>query len=348
MVDAALRAAGHRSARYTSPHLVDLAERFVIDGRPVEREPLIEAVSAVLDAAGSLQRDGVLQAPATFFEATTATAFELFRRAKVEIAVLEVGLGGRLDATNVITPLVCAITSIAFDHEKYLGSTLREIAVEKAGIIKPGVPVVVGELEADALSAIEGIARQRGAEVIRTSPRDVGSLAVGLPGKASTRERGDCRQGAPDAQRARVPVDEAAIRSGVADPGWPGRLDRRRLADGREVLLDAAHNPAGAAALASYLQEQSMEGLPLVFGVMRDKDVDGMLRALAPAVGHIVLTRASTPRSADPVALAERVRAIAPELGWTIESSPAAALEAAGACRRGSWSPDRSFSSATS
>src|SRR5256885_1854295 len=144
MVDAALRAAGHRSARYTSPHLVDLCERFVIDGRPVSTGALAAAVSDVRDVIDRLHASGALDVHPTFFEVTTAVAFELFRRAEVTIAVLEVGLGGRLDATNVVSPIVTAITSIAFDHQKYLGTSLREIAIEKAGIIKPGVAVVLG------------------------------------------------------------------------------------------------------------------------------------------------------------------------------------------------------------
>lgn len=329
MVDAALRAAGYRSARYTSPHLIDVTERFVIDGRPVTPARLEDAVAAILDAAASLQREGVLKAPPTFFEAATATAFELFRRAGVEIAVLEVGLGGRLDATNVVTPLVCAITSIAFDHEAYLGSTLREIAVEKAGIIKHSVPVVVGELAEEAMAAIEAVARERGAPVIRSSPRDVTAYAVGLPGRHQRANAAVALKVLEILDARGWSLDAAAVGAGLADPGWPGRLDRRHLADGREVLLDAAHNPAGAAALASYLREQSMAGLPLVFGVMRDKDVDGILGVLTPSIGHIVLTRASNPRSADPAALAERVRTIAPSLGWSIETSAAAALEAA-------------------
>src|SRR5262249_51672579 len=167
MVDAALSAAGHRSARYTSPHLLDLAERFVIDGRPVEQPDLVATVGVVREAAGRLLARGVLEAPPTFFEATTATAFELFRRAEVEVAVCEVGLGGRLDATNVVSPLVTAITSIAHDHQQYLGTTLAEIAFEKAGIIKPQVPVVVGDLDARAAEVIERVAAERAARLVR-------------------------------------------------------------------------------------------------------------------------------------------------------------------------------------
>src|SRR6185436_5400886 len=142
-VDAALRAAGHRAARYTSPHLVDLTERFAVDGKPVSQAELVAVIEHLRSRIEELIAAGTLQAQPTFFEVTTAAALELFRRAHVDVAVLEVGLGGRLDATNVITPRVTAITSIAFDHEKYLGRTLGEIAAEKAGIIKPGVPVVL-------------------------------------------------------------------------------------------------------------------------------------------------------------------------------------------------------------
>jgi dihydrofolate synthase/folylpolyglutamate synthase len=166
MVDAVLRAAGHRSARYTSPHLIDLAERFVVDGRPVGPEALGQAVRDVRDVVDLLRGRGTLQFHPTFFEVTTAVAFELFRRAGAEVAVCEVGLGGRLDATNVLEPVASAITSIGLDHQQYLGRTLPDIAVEKAGIIKPGVPLVVGRLDRPAFDAIAAVARRQGAELI--------------------------------------------------------------------------------------------------------------------------------------------------------------------------------------
>jgi len=329
MVDAALRAAGHRSARYTSPHLVDLAERFVIDGRPVAEDALVAEVAHVRETIDRLRAEGALAVQPTFFEVTTAVAFELFRRARVEIAVVEVGLGGRLDATNVISPVATAITSIAFDHQAYLGSTLREIALEKAGIIKPGVPVVVGELEPDAAAAIEQVARERGAELVRTSARDAAAFAIGLPG-AHQRGNAAIAVGLLTILDARgIVVPRQAIAAGLARPEWPGRLDWRRLPDGREVLLDAAHNPAGAAALASYLRRECGSSLPLVFAAMRDKDVTGMFRALLPAVSRLVVTRASNARSADPEILAERARAIAPELPIALEPSIDEALAAA-------------------
>jgi dihydrofolate synthase / folylpolyglutamate synthase len=352
MVDTALRCAGHRCARYTSPHLVSLAERFVIDGRAVDVAAMRAAARDVRDAIEALRADGSLQALPTFFEATTALAFELFRRAAVDVAVIEVGLGGRLDSTNVIDPVVTAITSIDFDHQQYLGSTLDAIAVEKAGIIKRGVPVVVGDLGPDAMAAVERIARERGAEIVRaragirvtrpraagiadanvfdlrTPVRDYGTLRLALRGEHQIANAIVAVRLLEqlDGCGIRVPAD--AIREGLAQVTWPGRLDHRTLAGGRELILDAAHNPAGAAALASYLTSIGGERPVLVFGAMRDKDVHGMLSALLPTVSRMIVTRASNSRSADPEALATEARAIAPSLNVEVIASPAAALAA--------------------
>jgi dihydrofolate synthase/folylpolyglutamate synthase len=346
MVDAALRAAGFNSARYTSPHLVDIRERFVVGGRPVSREALAAAVAHVRDHVDALRAAGALAVQPTFFEVTTAVAFELFRRAGAEIAVIEVGLGGRLDATNVVVPVAGAITSIAFDHQQYLGRTLREIAAEKAGIIKPGVPVVAGRVPPEADETIERVAEERGAALIRawdgvdmvrlqpdsrgervrlrTPIHDYGEIDIALKG---AHQIGNAVVAVRLLELLDVPAP--AILDGLAHVSWPGRLELRRLAGGREAILDAAHNPAGAAALASYLQEQSGHKPPLVFGAMRDKDVDDMFRALLPAVSALIATRTSNPRAADPATLAERARAIAPEIRVTVEPSPRDALAAA-------------------
>jgi dihydrofolate synthase/folylpolyglutamate synthase len=329
MVDAALRAADHRSARYTSPHLVDLTERFVIDGRPVGQDALVAAVADVRVTIDGLLAERALTVQPTFFEVTTAVAFELFRRAGVEVAVLEVGLGGRLDATNVVSPIATAITSIAFDHQKYLGSTLSAIAFEKAGIIKPGVPLVVGELEPEAAMVIERIAHERGAELIRTSARDAADFNVGLPGAHQLANAAVAARLLTILDARGISASHEAIAAGLARPEWPGRLDLRRLPDGREVLLDAAHNPAGAATLASYLRAHGGAPPPVVFAAMRDKDIAGMFAALLPAVGHLVVTRASNARSADPATLAEQARVSAPALTIAIEPIVAEALAAA-------------------
>ena len=329
MVDTALRAAGHRSARFTSPHLVDLTERFVIDGRAVSRDALFDAIADVRQAIDALRDEGILAVQPTFFEVTTAVAFELFRRAGVEVAVVEVGLGGRLDATNVVSPMATAITSIAFDHQLYLGSTLREIAIEKAGIIKPGVPVVVGVLDAEAAAAIDEVARERGAEVIRTSLGEVEGFTIGLRGSHQRANAAVARTLLAVVDARGLAVPPAAIATGLATVEWPGRLDWRRLADGREALLDAAHNPAGAVALASYLKDLPGPALPLVFAAMRDKDIRDMLSVLLPVTSRLVVTRAPMARSADPSAILTLARGIAPSLEMSAEASVGAALDRA-------------------
>ena len=342
MVETALRAAGHHTARYTSPHLVRLEERFVINGREVETSALRDGVATVRAAVESLTRRGVFDLPPTFFECATATAFELFRRRRVEIAVLEVGLGGRLDATNIVTPIATAITSIDLDHQVQLGETIEAIAREKAGIIKPGVPVVCGPLPAAASAVIGEISKARGATLIealkevrivrneQSSSVDVRSRKRGLEGVTlalSGRHQLDNAAVAvallDELANQGITVTDDAVRTGLTEAKWPGRLER--LTHGRtEILLDAAHNPAGARALASHLQEIGWSRVTLVFGAMRDKDVRHMLEALAPWCEAIVCTTAPSPRALSAFDLA----ALARPLGPTVEAiaDPAAAL----------------------
>ena len=350
MVDAALLAAGHRSARYTSPHLIDITERMVIAGQAVSHRELVAVLSDIQGIVADLSSRRLLDVP-TFFEVATAAAFELFRRGRAEIAVCEVGLGGRLDATNVVNPTVTAITSIGLDHQQHLGSTLREIALEKAGIIKNGVPVVVGPVPAEASSAITTTARANGAEVIeaarnvtiqtlaptaamgqrialRTSHRDYGSLQLALAGshQAENAAVAVCILEILDARGIRVPQE--AVIAGLGHVRWPGRIDRRQMLDGRAILLDAAHNPDGAAALARYLRSRN-ERLPLVFAAMRDKDAGGMLRHLIPVSSAIVLTKPFQQRADDPARLAEIVKSIQPDGRVIVEPDVGAALKAA-------------------
>jgi dihydrofolate synthase/folylpolyglutamate synthase len=352
MIEAALRTAGHRTGRYTSPHLMDLTERFAVDGAQVVSGSLVDAVADVRKVVDRLRQNGGLQADPTFFEVTTAVAFELFRRAAVDIAVCEVGLGGRLDATNVLEPLVTAITSIGIDHEEYLGGTLREIAAEKAGILKPGVPAVVGRVPIEALDAIADLARRRAAPLVQawdgvrferlearpdgrtagrlsTPAHDYGPIEIGLRGSHQV-DNAVVAVRTLEALTARgVDAAPAAIVHGLAHVHWPGRLDIRRLNGGREVLLDAAHNPDGAAALADFVRETPFANTPLVVAVMRDKDAVAMIRALAPVGSGFIFTRASNSRSADPSELAVRARAIRPGVSIATEESPADALAAA-------------------
>ena len=304
MVDAALRAAGHRSARYTSPHLQRLEERFVIDGREVAPETLDAAAARIQAAVEDLVASGGLAALPTFFECTTAVAFELFREARVDVAVLEVGLGGRLDSTNVVSPVAAAIVSIDFDHEEQLGHTLASIAAEKAGVIKPGIPVVCGPLPAEALDVIAGICERQRARLIRTDADPaLAARAAAMPIALAGEHQ---QANAAVAVRLLEAIDHEvapglrvgadAIRAGIATVAWPGRLETVTRGDCR-ILLDAAHNPAGTRALASYLRQAAPGGVTLVFGAMRDKAVREMLTALAPATAAIVCTTAQGARA---------------------------------------------------
>jgi dihydrofolate synthase / folylpolyglutamate synthase len=325
MVETALRAAGHRAARYTSPHLVRLEERFVIDGDEVETAALSDAVAVVQSAVESLMAKGLLDALPTFFECTTAAAFELFRRAHIAIAVLEVGLGGRLDSTNVVMPIATAITSIDFDHQAQLGNTLESIAREKAGIAKPGVPLVCGRVPDSAARVIREVCESVGAplipvdEAVRIVPHGDDTIDVHVGATALTNVR-LALAGKHQRDNAAVAVallneiasrgvrvPDAAVRAGLTKAHWPGRLEHF-VRDGVDVLLDAAHNPAGARALASHLQDIGWTRVTLVFGVMRDKDVNAMLPVLAPACERIICTTAPTPRAMPAAELADAAR----------------------------------------
>jgi dihydrofolate synthase/folylpolyglutamate synthase len=344
MTDAALRASGYRSARYTSPHLVRIEERFAIDGEDVAPAALREVAAEISAVVQALVARGGLEALPTFFECTTAIAFELFRRAGVAVAVLEVGLGGRLDATNIVTPIAAAITSIDFDHQAQLGSTLDAIAFEKAGIIKPGIPVVCGPLPAVAEEVVREVCAARGARLVRAG--DV--VALERHGDRVTLSSGRHRleqvrlalPGAHQHDNARVmlalidelaplgfDVNAAGARAGLEEVRWPARLERFSWR-GSEILLDAAHNPAGARALASYLDEIGWAGrVTLVFGAMRDKDVAGMLAPILPCAAHVVCTTAPNPRALEAGELAALVRGLAPaSTGVDAEPDPAAAL----------------------
>ena len=318
MVDTALRAAGHRSARYTSPHLHRLEERFVIDGKEAAPEALDRAAARIRRAAEALVASGGLVSLPTFFESTTAVAFELFREAGVDMAVLEVGLGGRLDATNIVSPIAAAIVSIDLDHEEQLGHTLASIAAEKAGVIKPGIPVVCGPLPDEALAVIARVCAEQGATLVRTDTdaalaARLAPMPIALRGEHQKANAAVALRlmEAIDADTVRgVRIDVQAMRAGITTVTWPGRLETCTLG-GCQVLLDAAHNPAGARALASYLQHAAPDGVGLVFAAMRDKAVREMLTILAPAAKSIVCTTAPGARAM----AANEIAALAAALG---------------------------------
>ena len=343
MVERGLRAAGHRTGRFTSPHLVHLEERFVIDGVAI-REPALEQYAGIIRHAARQ-----LPAPPSFFEATTALALEAFRDAGVDVAVLEVGLGGRLDATNVVTPTAVAITSVDYDHEAYLGHTLEAIAAEKAGVIKPGALVVVADNPPEVMAVMTRACDRAGAQLVRagdgvaagvrmdngralvslTTPRRAyGEVALALRGRhqvANAIAAARLLEELDATDRVRVPG--AAIRTALEDVVWPARLELIRWRD-CDVLIDGAHNPAGARALCGYVLETYQRPLPMIVGAMRDKKIETLLAALAPAAAVFVCTSASSARAARPEELAAMASG-ASDVPVEMAATPRAALEQA-------------------
>jgi dihydrofolate synthase / folylpolyglutamate synthase len=338
MVERGLRAAGLRTGRYTSPHLDRIEERAAIDGSPIDRPAFEAATAHVLDAVDRLQH----QSPSrrspgeggpvmpTFFEVSTAIAFEIFRRKQVDVAVVEVGLGGRFDATNVLTPVIAAITSIAFDHQRHLGHTLEAIAFEKAGIAKPGVPLIIGRLPPEASARVAQVAAEAGAPLVdahaTTTDRRYPPLTLALPGRHQLENAAVAVAILERWSMMRSPVPTGAIVTGLTECEWPGRLEWLRLPGGGEVLIDAAHNPAGAQALASYLEDTRSPKLPIVFAAMADKDAAGMIQALAPVASLFVATTAPHGRGRPADEIAADIRKHAPGVQVLVEPSPEAAV----------------------
>jgi dihydrofolate synthase/folylpolyglutamate synthase len=328
MVELGLRAAGHRTGRYTSPHLDRIEERIAVDGAPVTPELFDTVAADVLAVVDRLRKNGTLEALPTFFEVTTAMAFEIFRRAEVTVGVIEVGLGGRFDATNVITPEVSAITSIAFDHERHLGNTLSQIAFEKAGVIKPGVPVVVGELPGEAQAVVTAEARARKAPlltaggehveapyfergrvtvVLRTPSGRYPPIRLGLNGPHQLGNAIVAARTLEECGDRGLQTGPGDVATALAEAEWPARLEWLKTTAGRYVLLDAAHNPAGADAFAQYVQAAGIPRLPIVMAVMKDKNVRAMLGALAPVASLFVTAEAPTERSMKARALTSEI-----------------------------------------
>lgn len=317
-LDTALRGASLRVGRYTSPHLMDVRERITVSGRNISNAEFDRGILEVKAAAGRLVRMRRIEAHPNHFEILTAVAFLYFRRKAIDIAVLEVGLGGRLDATNVSSPLVSAIVSIDFDHEEYLGSTLASIAAEKAGVVRANRAVVVGPMDAEALGKITEISRKRRARVVDAFQgvglrRSDGELRVRTPrgSYAHVHPLAGAHQRinlvvairtleALDAAGLKVDLPRAVAAMSLAV--WPGRLER--LGGRPPVLLDGAHNPAGAKALAAYLRE-TREPHVLVFGAMRDKHFKEMGETLFPLARRVIVTRVRMTRAATTKQLAE-------------------------------------------
>jgi len=303
MIDAGLRAAGIRTGLFTSPHLIEPTERIQIDGIAVTHAQFQRAFTVVHDAAESLDLD----CHPTYFETVTAMGFWLFRELRVETAVVEVGLGGRLDATNVVEPALTVITPIDFDHEIYLGHTIESIAGEKAGILKPGVPAVFARQRPEARAVLEARAAQLNLRVSHAEDFEICDLQIDA--------RGSRFSGLHCPLAGEHQVDNAVAAAlaleflnvdarGIQDARWPGRLEH--VAPNPDIILDGAHNPAGARALARYIERfYAAHKLHLIFGAMRDKSIEEIAGILFPLAGDLLLTAPDNSRAVRPEALAE-------------------------------------------
>jgi len=351
MTESVLRRAGYRTGLYTSPHLESINERIRLNGAPITDEEFAAAFTRLHALIEQMLGAGELAAHPTFFECMTAMALDIFARVPVDFAVLEVGMGGRLDATNIVTPEVSVITQIHFDHESFLGHSIAEIAGEKAGIIKRGVTVVSAAENPDAIKVIHNRAGQMNAPLIEidaayriTAPSSVdgfysaeivqkpASDAPSITLKPSLAGRYQLRNAITALAVARVlakrgfHVGDADIAEGIAGVHWPGRIEKIR--ERPTVFLDGTHNPAGARELAEFWHDH-FEGraIHLVYGSVRDKSVDEIAGLLFPLAASVIVTAPRQPRALSAEALAEMTRHLAPLL--TVVADPREALERA-------------------
>jgi len=335
-----LRRAGLRTGLYTSPHLESINERICVNGQNIPDADFAAVYSQVKTAIESLLAAGTLTAHPTFFEVITAMAFAHFAGGpggtRCDFAVYEVGLGGRLDSTNIVAPEVCIITQIDFDHENYLGHSIEAIAAEKAGIIKPGVPVVCSAERPEARAVIARRAAELAAPLLHIddAPSPAPALQVPLAGRFQMRNARTAATSAQLLAQRGFGIPPEAVAEGIAATQWPGRLEKLAWPEATSagprplVYLDGTHNPAGARELAIFWeQELAGKKICLVFGAVRDKAVDEVAGLLFPRAATVILTAPLTTRALSAEALAhvaahhaERVEVVA---------APEAALERA-------------------
>ncbi|MGH9774029.1 MAG: bifunctional folylpolyglutamate synthase/dihydrofolate synthase [Candidatus Acidiferrales bacterium] len=349
MLESVLRAAGFATGLYTSPHLERINERIQVSGEPLEDEEFAASFTRVAQAIETLMAAGTLRAHPTYFECLTAMAFEAFARRPVDFAVYEVGMGGRLDATNIVAPEAAVITAIDFDHENYLGHSIEQIAGEKAGIIKPGAWVVSAAGRAEA----RGVITRRAAELdgrlvdideqyrienVRSEGGYYGAtirpqhskrgLEIELPiaGRFQLRNAATVIATARLLRERGFPIGDEHLREGIRKVRWPGRLER--IGANPAVYLDGSHNPAGAQELQKFWQEHfSQSRIILVYGAMRDKAVDEIAGLLFPQAATVILTEPRQPRAISADVLAQMTQHLASQ--FEVVADPDAALERA-------------------
>jgi dihydrofolate synthase/folylpolyglutamate synthase len=329
MLENIYRTAGLRVGLFTSPHLVSFAERIQVNRQLISQGELARLAE---ELRGLVESDDFRDARPTFFEVVTVIALKYFAEEHCDLVIWETGLGGRLDATNIVTPLASLITNIELDHQQWLGETRPEIAREKAGIIKAGVPVITAATDAGALEVIAHTARSLQAPLTVVKPNDLETAVweIGLPGKHQ-RTNAALALAVVEVLRPKFPVPEAALLAGLKDVQWAGRLQKVERENGQTILLDAAHNPAGAEslvrALPGFVPTDSGGRLALILGTMRDKDYGAICRVLSPLARKIVLTPVSSHRSAAPESLAAFCQAANPDAEVVICANLAEAFE---------------------
>jgi dihydrofolate synthase/folylpolyglutamate synthase len=349
MVESILRCAGYHTGLYTSPHLERINERICVDGAPVSDAEFAVAFTRLHGLIERMLSTGDLAAHPTYFECMTALAFDVFARAGVDFAVLEVGMGGRLDSTNIVTPEVAVITQVHFDHESFLGHSIAEIAAEKAGIIKPGVPVVSAANEPEAAEVIRERAAEVGAPLVEidsayrvekitsqdgfysalvsdSASPDVApiTLKLALAGRFQLRNAVTALGVARLLVGRGFQISDSALEDGIATVRWPGRIER--ISEHPAIYLDGTHNPAGARELAAFWDEH-LRGrrIHLVYGSVRDKSVDEIAGLLFPRAASVIVTAPRQPRALSADALAAMTRHLAARI--EIVPDPTEALE---------------------
>jgi dihydrofolate synthase/folylpolyglutamate synthase len=312
MIESGLRAHGLRTGLFTSPHLSQPTERICIDGAPASAAEFAAAFDRVHAVVEELLADGRIDLHTTYFETVTAMALLHFA-GRTDVVVLEVGLGGRLDATNVVEPALAVVTPIDYDHEQFLGKSIQSIAGEKAGILKPGVPAVFAAQRPEAAGVLDARAAELGIPVTRVSDFAVEDLELRPRGSrfrlrgmriecplAGEHQVGNAATAAIALDALGVPPD--AIERGIAAARWPGRLER--VSEHPEIVVDGAHNPAGARALAAHLDRfYAGRRVRLIFGAMRDKAIDEIAGILFPRAAEVIATAPRQSRALSPEAI---------------------------------------------
>lgn len=315
MLESIYRAAGLRVGLFTSPHLVSFRERIQINRQLISPPDVVRWVA---ELRAQLPNDP--HTPITLFEFVTVLALRYFAEQKCDLVIWETGLGGRLDATNIVTPLASVITNIGYDHQQWLGDTLEKIAAEKAGIIKPGVPVVTAAEQPEVLRVIETTAQQKHAPLTRVGVETQRIPPSALRG-AHQKINAALALATVQVLQLQLPVNDAAIQRGLETVRWPGRLQLLTRPDGQRVLLDGAHNIAGVEVLRTALREHYSETpITLILGMLGDKDWRTMCEMLAPLAARIRIVPVSSERTAQPPALAEVCRTRNPNAD--VQSSP--------------------------